>query len=192
TNWIFAGTGASSGQRLAKVVGSEYDRYDPSVPGPRNVEILSHSPLYCRGQFDYSDATYYSAPSGAGVFASGTIDWVGNIDPACPTPDCPGRVLGRVTENLLAAFGAGPAGLAHPSVPDTGNLKGGAGTTAPSVAGGSGGLVPPSNRGTVPRVYRPPVTTRRTFPVTRPPVTTGLTSPPSTAPASTRATTPHS
>jgi hypothetical protein len=116
-NWLFAGSGAAADQRLPNVVGSEYDRYDPTVPGPANVEILTHSPLHCRGQRDFSDATYYSAASGAGVFAAGTIDWVGNMDTHCLPDGCAGRVLGKVTENLLAAFGAGPAGLAHPSNP---------------------------------------------------------------------------
>ncbi len=115
SDWLFAGTGATSGQVLSNVIGSEYDRYDPNVPGPDNVDILTHSPLTCQGKADYSDATYYSAPSGAGVFASGTIDFVGNIDVNCPVPDCPGRVLGHLVQNLLVAFGAGPAGLTHPS-----------------------------------------------------------------------------
>ena len=115
SDWLFAGTGATNGKQLAGVVGSEYDRYDPNVPGPSNVDILTHSPLTCRGHPDYSDATYYSAPSGAGVFASGTIDFVGFIDPNCSTPNCPGLVLGHLVQNLLVAFGAGPAGLTHPS-----------------------------------------------------------------------------
>ncbi len=116
-NWLFDGTGATVGQKLPNVVGSEYDGYDRSVPGPPNVEIVTHSPLRCGGKADFADATYYSAPSGAGVFAAGTIDWVGNMDTHCKAPNCAGRVLGRVTENLLAAFGAGPAGLVHPSNP---------------------------------------------------------------------------
>jgi hypothetical protein len=116
-NWLFAGTGATAGQKLANVVGSEYDRYDPTVAGPANVEILTHSPLRCGGHNDFADATYYSAPSGAGVFAAGTIDWVGNMDTHCQPDGCPGQVLGKVTENLLAAFATGPAGLEHPSVP---------------------------------------------------------------------------
>jgi hypothetical protein len=116
-NWLFQGTGATAGLKLHNVVGSEYDRYDATVPGPSNVEILTHSPLHCGGKSDFSDATYYSAPSGAGVFASGTIDWVGNMDTHCSAPNCPGQVVGRITENLLAAFGAGPAGVTHPSDP---------------------------------------------------------------------------
>jgi hypothetical protein len=85
------------------------------VRGPKNVEVLARSPLVCQGQADYADMTYYSAPSGAGVFATGTLNWVPKLDPNCALP-CPGRAVTRATENLLAAFGAGPAGRAHPSV----------------------------------------------------------------------------
>ena len=175
-NWLFAGSGAFNGERLANVVGSEYDRYDGSAPRPSNVEILTHSPLTCRGKPDYSDATYYTALSGAGVFASGTIDFVGAIDPNCPTPGCPGRVLGRVVENLLAAFGVGPAGLVHPSIPNAATLPGPP-VIAPSSVGT--GTDPPSTRyrtplQTTPRTvaptYRSPLTGRRTIP-TRPYVT---------------------
>jgi hypothetical protein len=167
SNWLFAGSGAFNGQRLADVVGSEYDRYDRSAPGPSNIEILTHSPLHCRGQPDYSDATYYTALSGAGVFASGTIDFVGAIDPNCSTPGCPGRVLGRVVENLLAAFGVGPVGLVHASVPNTATLPRSAVTPPSSV--GSGAPLRTTPR-TVAPTYRSPLTGRRTIP-TRPYVT---------------------
>ncbi|HLY83918.1 MAG TPA: N,N-dimethylformamidase beta subunit family domain-containing protein, partial [Acidimicrobiales bacterium] len=120
SNWLFAGTGAYQGQRLAGVVGSEYDRYDPTSAHPDNVEILTHSPLTCRGKPDYSDATYYTAASHAGVFASGTIDLVGFLDVNCP---CAGHVVGRLVENLLVAFGTGPAGVAHPSIPNTNTTR---------------------------------------------------------------------
>jgi hypothetical protein len=175
-NWLFAGSGAFNGERLGDVVGSEYDRYDRSAPGPSNVEILSHSPLTCRGKPDYSDATYYTPVSGAGVFASGTIDFVGNIDPSCPTPGCPGRVLGRVVGNLLAAFGVGPAGLAHPSVPNAASLTSTAVTGPPSASSGAGQPWSPLRSPpqtiplTVAPTYRSPVISHRTTP-TRPYVT---------------------
>jgi hypothetical protein len=51
------------------------------------------------------------------VFASGTIDWVGFMDVNCRPDNCAGRVLGKVMVNLFSAFGAGPAGAAHPSNP---------------------------------------------------------------------------
>ena len=107
--------GATAGQKLSKVVGSEYDHYDPTVPGPANVEILTHSPLRCGDRADFAEATYYSAPSGAGVFASGTIDWVGNIDTHCQPDGCAGRVLGPVMANLSGRLRQRPRG-SGPSV----------------------------------------------------------------------------
>jgi hypothetical protein len=132
-NWLFAGTGLHNGDRLAGVVGEEYDRYDPRFTSPNNVEILTHSPLTCRGLPDHADATYYSAPSGAGIFAAGTIGWNGALDGSCGIPHCPGPPMVRITQNLLAAFGVGPAGRVHPSVPDPAVLQGGTatGTGAP-------------------------------------------------------------
>jgi hypothetical protein len=116
-SWLFAGTNATAGQELPGVVSTEYDRYDPNVPSPPDVEILTHSPVACQGQHDFADATYYTAPSGAGVFASGSIAFLVNINLACEPAPCNGQVLGRLAENLLAAFGAGPAGWVHPSAP---------------------------------------------------------------------------
>lgn len=115
TSWIFQGTGVAVGTQLTNLVGTEYDRFDPSVPGPRNVTILARSPLVCQGRPDYSDMTYYTAPSGAGVFATGTLNWVPDMVPTCTQANCPGPVDVRVTENILLAFGSGPAGVAHPS-----------------------------------------------------------------------------
>jgi len=61
--------------------------------------------------------TYYTAPSGAGVFSSGSIVWITKLTP--PGPGSPyDAVAVQVTKNVLAAFGAGPAGLRHPSVPN--------------------------------------------------------------------------
>ncbi len=140
-NWLFDGVAAPAGLKLPGVVGSEYDRYDPTVPGPSNVEILTHSPLRCGGKADFADATYYSAPSGAGVFASGTTDWVGNMDVHCQPVGCAGRVLGPVMANLLAAFGNGPAGVVHPSNPAQSTVRSRppASTTVPTTGSAGGG-----------------------------------------------------
>lgn len=119
--WVFAGTGLVAGATLPGVVGTEYDRYDPQAPGPRNVTVLTHSPLTCNGRADFSDMTYYSAASGAGVFATGTLLWIPKLDPGCAAP-CPGASLARITQNVLAVFGAGPAGKAHPSVANYASL----------------------------------------------------------------------
>lgn len=118
-SWIFAGTGVHNGSRLTGLVGSEFDRVDLAVPTPRPIEILFHSPVVVRGRPDVSDAAYYTTPSGAGVFDSGTASWVCAIENQCG----PGRtgpqnapIVSRITENLLRAFAAGPAGRVHPAV----------------------------------------------------------------------------
>jgi hypothetical protein len=136
--WIFAGTGLDKGDRLKYLVGPEYDRFDAS--GPKNVQIMARSPVNCRGRSSYSDMTYYTAPSGAGVWASGTNWWVSKLSeecsslpsstttssttsttfPATPrttkkTAICPKQAVTDMTENVLNLFGLGPAGRTHPS-----------------------------------------------------------------------------
>jgi len=118
SSWIFAGTGARRGESFPGLVGPEYDRLDPSVPFPRPIQVLAHSPLTCDGFSTFSDSAYYTAASGAGVFASGTMRWVCAIrGPACghEVNLAAERFVDRATENLLRAFAAGPAGRAHPA-----------------------------------------------------------------------------
>jgi hypothetical protein len=117
-SWLLAGTGLRDGSRLPNLVGPEYDRVTPDFPIPRGVELVLHSPLRCRFRSSFSDVTYYSTPSGAGVVDTGTSSWVCQIDQVCaagrnsPTTSAAVR---RITTNLLRAFAAGPAGRAHPS-----------------------------------------------------------------------------
>lgn len=116
TAWVFEGTGIEPLTRLKDVVGSEYDKADP-VDGPKNVQILAHSPVTCHGKHTFSDMTYYTAPSGAGVWATGTNAWIAKLSAPCDGDPCVGSTVVRVTENVLRVFGRGPAGLTHPSVP---------------------------------------------------------------------------
>jgi hypothetical protein len=117
-SWIFAGTHVRKGTSFPGLVGPEYDRVNPAVPFPRPLEVLAHSPLACNGMSTYSDSAYYTAASGAGVFAAGTMRWVC----AMRVPHCGHGVsraarafVDRATQNLLRAFAAGPAGRAHPA-----------------------------------------------------------------------------
>jgi len=113
---VFAGTGVTNGQHLHDVIGTEYDRYNPRLRGPDNVSVLAHSPVKCRTLRSFSDMTYYSSPSGAGVFATGTNWWVSKFSAPCLDGSCPhDDVVIRITENVLVAFGRGPAGVTHPS-----------------------------------------------------------------------------
>jgi hypothetical protein len=149
TAWVYAGTGLPEGARIPGVVGSEYDQYIPGLPGPPNVELMAHSPLRCRNQPGYSDFTYYAAPSGAGVVDTGTNLWVPFLT------NQTNALLVLVTENILTAFAAGPAGTAHPSTSNYASQP--KGKFPPTSAGGSGdaeeGLSTPSS------VTRPESTT---------------------------------
>jgi hypothetical protein len=119
SSWVFAGTGLAHGARFAAMVQNEYDRVTPEVSTtPANIEVLCHSPVVCRGHHSYADVTYYTAASGAGVFATGTLWWERQLGPLCTDPTGPHTdqcQLRRITANVLEAFLAGPAGRAHPS-----------------------------------------------------------------------------
>jgi hypothetical protein len=115
--WIWAGTGVTEGQKIPNVVQGEYDRFDSSLPGPRNVEILAHSPVVNRGPGRFSDVTWYTAFGGGGVFATGNAAWVNKLAQTTAFPDnivpaaIPGvtEILLRVMENVYARLGIGPA-----------------------------------------------------------------------------------
>jgi hypothetical protein len=115
--WMFEGSGFQDGDVVPDMVGNEYDRVTAGVPTPENIQVLAHSPVNCKGLRSYADSTWYSAPSGAGVFSAGTFGWEPLLDADCPdgpptTDEC--RIV-KVTENILRAFSEGPAGASHPS-----------------------------------------------------------------------------
>ncbi len=113
--WIYKGTGLSTGSQVPGLLISDFDQV---VGGdhPSNLQILAHSPMP-KGEIEtqspapYSDMTYYTDPvSHAGVFDTGTVAWIPDI-PAHPE-------VQKMTINLLALFGRGPAGDVQPSVPN--------------------------------------------------------------------------
>lgn len=116
--WFFADTGLTNGAALPNLIGPWYDRVNVAYPTPPDVEVLMHSPVTCPGVgTSYSDMTYYAAPSGAGVFASGTTGWVCELTASClqDPRSHPEQPILQATKNLLIAFGSGPAGQAYPS-----------------------------------------------------------------------------
>lgn len=122
SNWLLDGI-VKNHQALPGVVGIEYSGVDLNAPTPHPLEVLFHSPVVCgtTHQHDFADAVYYTTPSGAGVFESGTQDWVCGMDPYCAGPAQSGHVapiLDALTTRLFQAFAAGPAGSAHPAVPN--------------------------------------------------------------------------
>ena len=120
-SWLFAGTGAAAGLQLPHLVGPEYDRVNPGAPTPAGIEVLTHSPVTCRGVASFADSAWYTVASGAGVFASGS-NWFTTGLPEAGATGTTARVVGGELTNLLRAFAAGPAGLAHPSRPNLAGL----------------------------------------------------------------------
>jgi len=117
--WLFAGLGLHPGQRLPGLVGSEYDRVSTAVPTPRPMQIMAHSPVPCYGTPDFSDLVWYTTPSGAGVFAAGTMDWQGGMT----APDALTRtVVTAVTERVFTAIAHPAAGRAIPAVDNVGTF----------------------------------------------------------------------
>lgn len=110
--WLFAGSGVSAATRIPGIVGYELDqRTLASPPGTR--VIGGGSPVRCLPEDEPSpvrgglaQSTLYTAPSGALVFASGTLGWGYGLSPVPQaSPDAPRRPDRRVvaiTRNLLA------------------------------------------------------------------------------------------
>ncbi|OLE24892.1 MAG: hypothetical protein AUG49_12305 [Catenulispora sp. 13_1_20CM_3_70_7] len=125
-SWLLAGTDAKAGQAFKGLVGVEYDRIVADSSTPHPIQAISHSPITCRKTRSYADAAYYTVPSGAGVFATGTMRWnCALADGGCSDKmDGPAHAFAqKVTANLLLAFAAGPAGKAHPANDNTARLK---------------------------------------------------------------------
>jgi len=117
-SWVYQGTGIASGRTraLPGLVGYESDRawvgdslYD--AWSPRGLEVLSRSPVRFRdGRMERSEATTYRAPSGAVVFAAGTVQWAWGLDDwGAPSirPRRRHRDAERITLNVIRALGAG-------------------------------------------------------------------------------------
>lgn len=126
SSWLFEGTGLKVGDTLPGMVGSEYDQVTPSAPTPRPIHVLFHSPVTCKGMAQFSDASYYTTPSGAGVFSSGTSSWICGTATDCDQHGRSAKVAGilrTMTTTLLRTFAEGPAGRTHPAVDNLKALK---------------------------------------------------------------------
>jgi hypothetical protein len=135
-NWLLSGL-VHDGQVLPGLVGNEYERVDLRVPTPRPIEVLFHSPVTCQGRRDFSDATYYTTPSGAGVFSAGTQYWICGLEAGCQGHDS-SAVIEAITGRLLVAFAEGPAGRSHPARDNLAQLGIGGGSVGrPAAEAGS-------------------------------------------------------
>jgi hypothetical protein len=124
-NWLLAGI-VHNGQKLPGLVGNEYANVDLSFPTPRPIQVLFRSPVTCRGKADFADTTYYTTPSGAGVFSAGTQYWICALDPTCGHSNADPvahKAVSAITERMLRAFGVGPVGREHPAVDNLAALR---------------------------------------------------------------------
>jgi hypothetical protein len=116
--WGFRGTGVHAGTSFPHLVGVEADRVYPIPSTPRPLQILSYAVYSCGGFPTSAESVYYTTPSGAGVFNTGTLLWICALNPACqqgPFDQNTRRFVARVTDTVLRTFAAGPAGLKHPA-----------------------------------------------------------------------------
>jgi hypothetical protein len=135
SHWMYAGTGlkayagngttgvATSGANqnaLPGLIGYEFDSRASTSPGlapfvsfePAGLTTVGHSfvPAADNGVAAWSDATLYTAPSGATVFAAGTMQWSYGVDNGVPSGfcDCDHQVANeaarRVTKNIIDRF----------------------------------------------------------------------------------------
>jgi len=135
--WPFAGLGLAVGARLPGVIGPEFDRVNTVVDTPRPMQVLSHSPVACRGQPDAADVTWYSHSTGAGVFTAGTLQWGDAMTSANATVR---RVITTATERVLREVARPRAGARLPARDNValyytprGALRGSGPATSPSV-----------------------------------------------------------
>lgn len=120
--WLFANTGVTAATRISGIVGYELDmRTNRSPPTAR---LLGSGSTPCQspepgepspapGQ-NRAETTLYTAPSGALVFATGTLGWELGLEPVpSASPDAPRAPDPRVvamTRNLLGRVLSAPAG----------------------------------------------------------------------------------
>ena len=111
----FSGTGLAAGSTLASAVGYEWDALVPGCAVPTPTVLFHYE-----GAPSNADAVRYTAPSGARVFSSGSLNFVKGLDPY-PVPDSSGDPrLQSFMRNALAdltggaASGVPPLNLAPP------------------------------------------------------------------------------
>jgi hypothetical protein len=109
-HWAFANTGLVSGSRLPGLLGYEVDGLSGNAP--EGLKVLAASPaenLHDPSRIVVSNMAAYVAPSGAEVFATGSIQWSWGLDdfnaPRLRTSRL-SPAAAQITRNVLERFGA--------------------------------------------------------------------------------------
>ena len=106
SSWVYNGTGFVDGSSVPGIVGYEMDRYSDNYPAPNATTrtILSQSPFTGSSGPDYANSSIYRAPSGAWVFAAGTMGWANGLDGYYQNTDLTDWRIQQTTANVLDAF----------------------------------------------------------------------------------------
>jgi len=127
-SWIYDNTGFVEGSSVRGIVGYEYDKVWDNGFTPAGLTVLSNSPVHgcCGGFSSDANSTIYTAPSGARVFAAGTIQWswgLANVE----GNTFANAGIQQTTANILNNFIFGPtpnAGLSTTSLSFNGGVIG--------------------------------------------------------------------
>lgn len=108
SHWVYADTGLADGDVIPGIVGYETDALDGTTARPVTRDdgavLLSTSPFVGYGGTSaVASSAIYQAPSGAWVFAAGTIGWSLGLDDFGDRA-VPDRRLQQTTRNVLDAF----------------------------------------------------------------------------------------
>lgn len=104
-HWVFAGTGLSDGARLPGLVGYEADSVTDR--SPIGTVVLADSPVETGYSQGYSNMTIYQHPSGAWVFATGSMQWAWGLDShfaGWSHPNLVSPAAQQMMRNVLARF----------------------------------------------------------------------------------------
>jgi len=110
-NWVYAGTGLVDGTVIPGIVWYEADRQvdGEALPNaiPGTYTMLSNSPYTGSHGAEHANSSIYQAPSGAWVFASGTMGWGWSLDNFYPegSVNTVDSRLQKATTNVLDRFG---------------------------------------------------------------------------------------
>ncbi len=109
-HWAFANTGLVNGSKLAGLLGYEVDGLTGNAP--EGLKVLAASAaknLQDTGDVVVANMATYVAPSGAEVFATGSIQWSWGLDdfnaPRIRTSRLNPAAI-QITHNVLKRFGA--------------------------------------------------------------------------------------
>lgn len=103
SSWAFTGTKFGHGSSVARITGYEVDRSWSTYPLPKNQSytVLASSPFVnTTGAHDTSNSVIYQSPSGAWVFAAGTMAWSWGLQ----RPGYLNSRIQKITSNVLDRF----------------------------------------------------------------------------------------